>query len=383
MKQPVTFSYWEQQSFSKYDHIVIGSGIVGLSVAIELKEKYPDSSVIVLERGLLPTGATTRNAGFTSTGSVTELLDDLMRMTEDEVVQLFENRRNGLIKLRNRFADDVIGYEESGGYELIRDSELYALDQIDYLNRLLMPVLRQDVFVRADHRVEAFGFNKGVKALIESRAEGTLHSGKLMRALLARASYLGIELRTGADVLSFDDSGAKVKVMVRDGFRQAEWEIHGQRLFVCTNAFTKQLLPDEDVIPGRGQILVTDPIPGLPFKGAFHFDKGYYYFREIDGRVLIGGGRNLDFEGETTTEIITTGRIQQNLELQLRELILPGVSFNVSHRWAGIMAFGSSGKLPVVRSFSDKVFGAFRMSGMGVALSSNVAETIVRLSGGR
>ncbi len=380
MKQPVTFSYWEQQSFTHYDHMVVGSGITGLSVAIELKERKPQSRVVVLERGLLPTGATTRNAGFASTGSVTELLDDLEHMTEAAVVQLFESRLKGLTRLRSRFPDTAIGYEENGGFELIREAELHALDKIDYLNRLLKPAAGKEVFVAADHRIAGFGFGKDVKALIESRAEGTLHSGRLMQALQARAMQLGIEIRTGAEVLSFDEGGAQVKLRVRDGFRQAEWEIQGHQLFICTNAFTKQLLPEEDVIPGRGQILVTDPVPGLPFKGAFHFDKGYYYFREIDGRVLLGGGRNLDFEAETTTEFTVSERIQQNLELQLQTLILPGAPYNVSYRWAGIMAFGPSGKTPVIKAFSDKVFGAFRMSGMGVALSSNAAAELVRIS---
>ena len=58
------FSYWEQQSFTSYDYVIIGSGIVGLSTAIELKEKFPGATVLILERGLLPTGASSRNAGF-------------------------------------------------------------------------------------------------------------------------------------------------------------------------------------------------------------------------------------------------------------------------------------------------------------------------------
>ncbi len=380
MNQPVTFSYWEQQSFMHYDHVVVGSGITGLSVAIELKERDPQSRIVILERGLLPTGATTRNAGFAATGSVTELLDDLEHMSEASVVRLFEGRMKGLARLRGRFPDTAIGYEDNGGFELIREAELYACDQIGYLNRLLQPVAGKEVFARADHRIASFGFGKDVKALIESRTEGTLHSGKLMHALQIEATQLGVEIRTGAEVLAFDEGSERVKLRVLDGFRQTDWEITGRQLFICTNAFTKQLLPEEDVRPARGQILVTDPVRGLPFKGAFHFDKGYYYFREIDGRVLIGGGRNLDFEGETTTDFNISERIQQNLELQLQTLILPDVPFRAAYRWAGIMAFGSSGKMPVIRAFSDKVFGAFRMSGMGVALSSNAAAELVRLS---
>lgn len=43
--------------------------IVGLSVAACVLEKHPKKRVILLERGVLPTGASTKNAGFIATGS--------------------------------------------------------------------------------------------------------------------------------------------------------------------------------------------------------------------------------------------------------------------------------------------------------------------------
>ena len=61
-------------------------------------------------------------------------------------------------------------------------------------------------------------------------------------------------------------------------------------------------LTNNQVKPARAQVLITKPIENLDIKGTFHLDKGYYYFRNIENRILFGGGRNLDFEGETTTE---------------------------------------------------------------------------------
>lgn len=147
---------------------------------------------------------------------------------------------------------------------------------------------------------------------------------------------------------------------------------------ICTNAFAAQLLPGEDVVPSRGQVLITEPIASLKFKGVYHFDKGYYYFREIDGRVLLGGGRNLDFEGETTTALTLNECIQQDLEAKLREVILPGTPFTIAQRWSGIMAFGKT-KRPIIKAYSPRVFGAFRMGGMGVALGSETAAAVAAL----
>ena len=369
-------SYWEQQSFTQYDHIVIGSGIVGLSTAIELKERFPDASVLVLERGLLPTGATTRNAGFACMGSATELLDDLQHRSETDVVKLFAQRKAGLEKLRVRFGDTAIGFAASGGYELISDKGLYALDKLDYLNDLLQPVLGYNAFELRNDKIAAFGLN--TKALIQNNSEGGLNSGMLMRALLQLAGQMGIEVKTGAEVIRFEETERSVEVVLQNLHRNDDLVLKARRLFICTNAFTKTLLPDEDVIPGRGQVLITEPIPGLKLKGVYHFDQGYYYFRELDGRVLFGGGRNLDFEGETTTDIALNERIQQDLEQKLKEIILPKSPFKIAQRWAGIMAFGAH-KGPIVKAFSDKVYGAFRMGGMGVALGSEVAVELIGL----
>ena len=66
-------SYWEKQSYFGNIHLlIIGSGIVGLNAAIAFKTKYPQAKVVVAERGLLPLGASTKNAGFACFGSVSE-----------------------------------------------------------------------------------------------------------------------------------------------------------------------------------------------------------------------------------------------------------------------------------------------------------------------
>jgi len=374
------FSYWEQQSFSHYDHIVVGAGIVGLSVAIELKECYPAASVLVLERGLLPTGASTRNAGFACMGSATELLDDLQYTSEAEVVGLFEARKKGLERLRNKLGDNKIGYRANGGHELISEKELFALDRLDYLNELLLPVSGKPAFKPSPDKIKEFGFSGAYStALVEHTCEGELRSGMMMRALMDMALQHGVEVKTGAEVLSFEETDKQVYLQVKDPFRDEVWLLDCHTVSICTNAFTRQLLPDVDVVPGRGQVLITQPIPDLKFKGIFHFDKGYYYFREIDRRVLFGGGRNLDFETERTADFSLNKMIQIDLEQKLADIILPGTHFQVAQRWTGIMAFGVT-KYPIVKAFSGRVYGAFRMGGMGVALGSEVARQLVSLN---
>lgn len=372
-------SYWEQQSFLHYHHIVIGAGFVGLSTAIEIKERFPKSSVLVLERGLLPTGASSKNAGFACMGSITELLDDLKTVSESEMLFLFEWRKKGLEKLMERLGAAKMGYAENGSHELIDAHELEAIEKIDYLNALLQPFTHKTAFTLVNDKIEEFGFSKNeVKALISNNCEGEIHSGKTLRALTDFTIEKGIEIKTGAAVLRFEEEANKVTVVCHNSFLNEELLLTCNTLTLCTNAFTKQLLHEVDVRPGRGQVLITKPIPGLKFKGIFHFQQGYYYFREIDGRVLFGGGRNLDFNSEATTSFDLNEQIQNGLEEKLRTLILPNTPFEIDNRWTGIMAFGPT-KKPIVQAFSEKIFGAFRMGGMGVALGSEVAIQVAEL----
>jgi glycine/D-amino acid oxidase-like deaminating enzyme len=152
-----------------------------------------------------------------------------------------------------------------------------------------------------------------------------------------------------------------------------------QHLFICTNAFAKQLLPHVTLEPGRGQVLVTTPIPNLKVKGTFFFDEGYYYFRNFENRIIFGGGRNLDFETENTLAFGSNQKILAQLNYYLQDLILPNTNYEIAHTWSGIMAFGSD-KTPLVQNISERQTIALRLNGMGVALGSMIARRAVKLA---
>ena len=92
----MNLSYWEIKSWiSNIDFTIVGSGIVGLNCALRLKEKHPKANILILEKGMLPQGASTKNAGFACFGSLSEIIDDLNTHTEHEVVELVNKRVNG------------------------------------------------------------------------------------------------------------------------------------------------------------------------------------------------------------------------------------------------------------------------------------------------
>ena len=373
-------SIWEKESFfSTKDVIIVGSGLVGLWSAYHLKKENPKLSVAVVDRGIIPAGASTRNAGFACFGSVTELLNDIRIMGEDNMLELVEMRYRGLKQIQKVFKSKAIDFEVCGGYELITEetklSKKELKHEIERLNKSLSAFIKKGkTFRLADKKIKAFGFN-GVTHLIENKLEGYLHSGKLCQALLQQIQAMGVTVLNAIEIAGYEKIGNQVVL-----YTNQHIHLSTRQLLICTNAFTKQLLPDADIIPARGQVLVTSEIAGLPFKGTFHFDEGYYYFRNLGNRILLGGARNLAFEEERTSEMMTTEKIQQELERFLKEVVLPhnNAPYTIEHRWSGIMGLGSE-KMPIVKKVSDNVFCAVRMSGMGVALAPVVGGQVAKM----
>ena len=370
-------SFWEKQSFLQYDSIVVGSGIVGLSTACSLKEKYPEKNILILERGIFPTGASTKNAGFACYGSASEIWNDIQLLGQDRALELVMLRVKGLKHLRKRLGDGAIGYQGFGGGEIVFHHESFDINVLPEINSKLRPVFGEDPFEHNDAAAEAFGFQtQKVRHFIVNKVEGQIDTGKMMKSLMTYAQQLGIVILTGVQAL------APHKVM-------AGWEVpvegtpiafQAEQVFICTNAFTRTLFPELDIQPGRGQVLITKPIHNLKVKGIFHLDGGYFYFRNVENRILFGGGRNLDFTGEATTEPGINMRIQEKLENLLETLILPmGTSFEIEQRWSGIMAFGEE-KVPIVVDKGDGLYLGCRMNGMGIAIGTEIGNMLAEMA---
>ncbi|MCA0152440.1 NAD(P)/FAD-dependent oxidoreductase [Winogradskyella vincentii] len=369
----MNLSYWEIKTWlTNVDFTVVGSGIVGLSCALELRRKYSQAKIIVLEKGILPQGASTKNAGFACFGSLSEIIDDLQNHSEEEVIDLVTKRVNGLQLLRKTIGDRQLDYKPFGGYELFlkNDESLFlkCKAQKDNINNLLRPLFNEDVF---SFKPNEFGFNNIVEQLSFNQFEGQIDTGKMMDVLLKKAQESGIKILNNCLVNEISENNASVVIKTNN------FEIKSNKVLIATNGFASQLI-NQNVIPARAQVLITKPIKNLHIKGTFHLDKGYYYFRNIDDRILFGGGRNLDFKGEETTEFKQTELIQNKLEDLLKTIIIPDTDFEIDHRWSGIMGVGNQ-KKSIVKQISNNAFCGVRLGGMGVAIGSLVGKELADL----
>ena len=378
MNAPQSLSFWERESFfTPFDFVVIGSGIVGLSTAFSLREKNKSARIAIVERGVLPSGGSTRNAGFACFGSVGELLDDLKTHSEPQLLDLIAMRYEGLLKLREKIGDKALRYEARGGNEIFKTNEANYYKEckhaIPYFNALLEKNLKLTTVFSEQKTPKSF--KNCLPLQIHNAAEGQINTGAMMTALLKKAQQKNIIVFNGLEIVHLETTSKSVNLHTRQG-----WHFESQKVCVTTNAFTKSLLPDLNIEPARNQVLVTAPIKNLGFKGCFHYDKGYFYFRNVGNRVLIGGGRHLFREQENTDQFGTTENIRTVLENLLHEVVLPDEkNIEITDAWSGILGLGSE-KKPILQKINDRIFVGVRMGGMGVAIGSAVGEKLAALA---
>lgn len=369
------FSFWEKDVFlKKYDVVIVGAGFSGLWLAYFLKKYRPKIEIAVLESGILPTGASTKNAGFSCFGSPTELLENITVMGLDQAMFWAEQRHKGISMIDQYFGSEI-EFDDCGGTELFNDKAIFegTKEQLAQLNQSIKSITGSENHFFVDESIIKYARFSGFQYAIKNDVEGSIHSGKLINSMIEVLQAQKVKIFFGVEVERFEENHEEATIIAKNGM-----VFRANHLSITTNAFTKQLLPEVDLYPGRGQVLITEPINGLNWRGTFHFDKGYYYFRNYQNRVLFGGGRNLDFQAENTDEFALTELVQNRLEQLLYENIIPNHKYiKIDHRWSGIMAFDAT-KTPVSKCLSKRVSLSVRMNGMGVALAPTLSESLAK-----
>ena len=182
--------------------------------------------------------------------------------------------------------------------------------------------------------------------------------------LAARAAEAGVELREDSRVSEPGALDAEHVVVATDG---------------CPSGLLGAL--EGSIIPTRGQMIATEPLPERLFDKPHYGRHGYDYWQQLaDGSIVAGGFRDADLTSEFTDEEDTTARIQWSLEAFIVRLV--GRSVAITHRWAGIFGIVPD-LLPVVGRVpgSDGLWVAGGYSGhgnvLGFACGRLVADAIL------
>ena len=365
-------SYWEKAFYDQADIVIIGAGLVGIQSAIALKTAMPKRKVWIMDKSAPGTGASLRNAGFACFGNVGEIADDATRMGMDEAIALYRKRYEGFQKLKETLYESQMGFEQSGGFEIFRsENEIEyetLLEKVDQINEGLFDLHQKNTFIpKPTARLKINSAPTG----FYTPFEGTVQTHLLMHALRSKAQSIGVKFYEGFEVENIEKVSLNRHLVQSNKGHSIECRV----VLVCTNAWANELLEDEDVKPARGQVIVTSPIAKLPWRGLMHCDKGYIYARSLGTRILIGGGRNLDFKNEETTVQESNSKITKYLSTFIHEILAPEQTFTIDYKWAGIMGMSES-RAPIVKEIRGGLYCGVRLGGMGLALSAEVAKEL-------
>ena len=361
------YSYWEldlppeplppRNLPPRVDVLIVGAGFMGRWLAYFLGKLKQPPRTLVIERDRFSYGASSRNAGFLTCGQISEMLADAATAGEAAVIETALARLRGMEIVRREFPDFDIAPCGSTDYDEVTDA-----------GRALAAKLNAAIG-REVYSERAARLGNDVRPAIFNAADGALHPVKLLRLLQGRAGGAGFEF--GVTALHLGDGQA---VLESPG---GKFEVKYGRAMICTNAFAADFDTSSDVMPGRGQVLVTSKVHTRTDQTLGYMHKGYDYFRFVDGRLLIGGGRHQFATENGTQELTPTAEVAAYLRAQAA-LVIGHDDWQVEHHWAGIMGFKGGGHLggnPRKRlDAHTEIIAGF--GGMGVALAPVYAEQI-------
>ncbi len=376
-------SYWLDRSFrtekKSFDAVVVGAGISGLSAAYWLKKEDPGLSIAVVEKGRVGIGASGRNAGFITCGSVEHFNRMISKHGKDEATEIWKFSENNLKLLEEHIIQDggdAILFEKKGCYSLAaQESEFKELKNVaEIMAGLKIPT---QVYSNAEveKNVGAAGFVGGIKYLDDA----TVHPVRLLEKIVSKLD--GVTIIEGTDVQGYSEGPGGTRLLKTDG-----GDIETSMIIYALNGYSASLHPyfADKIFPTRGQILMmekTERFMDGPSYANFYLD----YFRQLPtGELLIGGFRQLEKATEVGYSDHTTDVIQNALHhfIQTHLPVLKGKQ--ISHRWGGVMGFSKDGQ-PLVGALPDdnQVYFLGGYTGHGIGLAFNTGKALVDMIFGR
>jgi glycine/D-amino acid oxidase-like deaminating enzyme len=130
----------------------------------------------------------------------------------------------------------------------------------------------------------------------------------------------------------------------------------------------------DQVQPTRLQMISTAPDEKLKLKYAVYTRQGWDYWQQLpDGRIAIGGGRDLALAQEATDVVEPTQTMRDYLVQSLEAL---GATAPIEHHWAAIVSYTESG-LPIVKQVQPGVWAVGAYSGTGNVVGALLARSVV------
>ncbi len=357
----MTGSFWLEEAAEPFprraaagrpDVVVIGGGVTGCSCALTLAER--GVRVRVVEAREVAGGASGRNGGFALRGASRPYDRSRSELGAERAQQLWRFTERTLDRLEELAGD---AFRRVGSLRLAADDA-----ELDGL-RSEYGLLRADGFAAEWVAEPAPPLDRLYRGAVLHPTDGATHPARWVRRLARRAAEAGAE--------------------IVEHVRAEPGDVSADAVVLATDGFTAAALPElRDVVrPTRGQILVTEPLGAVLFGQPHYARRGYDYWHQLsDGRLVIGGRRDVGLELEDTDVEETTPAVQRAIEDLGAELV--GRALPVSHRWAGIWGTTADG-LPLVGRLPERarlwIAGGYSGHGnvLGLACGDLVARAVL------
>ena len=332
------------------DVVVIGAGVTGCAAALRLAES--GRRVRVYDARGVAEGASGRNGGFALRGMPASF--------DVTAASVGEETARALTAWTERALDTIEGlagdsFRRVGSLRIAVDEEEREELRAEY-EALVAAGFAAEWVVAFEPPLEG-----RFTAALRHPPDGVLQPARWVRRLAGLAADAGVEIREHAHVSSLD-------------------EFHGAAVVVCNDGYPSGLLgPIEGlVIPTRGQVIATEPIPERLFEVPHYGRHGFDYWHQTeDGRIVAGGFRDVSFDTEFTADEHLTEPVQYALHAFVNGLL--GRELRVDYAWAGIFGMVMD-FLPVVGRVPerDNVWVAGGYSGHGNVLGFACGELVAQ-----
>ncbi len=369
-------SYWldrsEKNGKKTYDVVVVGAGISGLSTVYWLNQEDPSLKIALVEKHRIGFGASGRNAGFITCGSVEHFNRLIGKHGKDEAIEIWKFAETNLQLLKDHIIQDQgdkIEFKHRGCYSLAaQESEFTELKNVaKIMTDIGIPTETYD----SDRILKCVGAKKfvgGIKYMDDAETN-PVELLNLMR------TKIKCDLYESTEAHGFEQTGEGTRVLKTDN-----GDFEASMLVFSLNAYSATMHPffADKIYPTRAQILMMEPVPAFmdgPCYANFYLD----YFRQMpNGSLLIGGFRQIAKETEVGYSDHTTDQIQNALHDFVVHHLPQYKDKKVSHRWGGVMGFSRDGQ-PMVGSLPDdnQVFFNGGYTGHGIGLAFHTAKSMV------
>lgn len=372
----MSLSYWSQINSKKVkakaDICIVGGGLSGLSTAYWLNKEDPNLSIAIVEKHQLGSGATGKNAGFVTCGSVEHFNRMVSKYGKNKALEIWRFAETNLQLLQSeifQISGAPQSFQQRGAFSLAsKDSEMEELKQVAKImteESIAVEVLDAE---GVSQRLGAKSFIGGIKYIQDAEVDP-------LQLLMTLKKNIKANFYENCEVSQVHDTGSGTRQVIASGL-----ELECQIVIYCLNGYAAAMDSyfEDKIYPTRGQIMVLEPVAPFmegPCYANFYLD----YFRQLqDGSLLIGGFRQLESDTEKGYSDHTTEKIQKALHDFVLNHLPQYREAKVSHRWAGVMGFSVDGE-PMIGSLpsDNQVFFCGGFTGHGVGLSFHTAKCLV------